>query len=489
MAPSDDRDKDAKPSQSKPEPEPEPENPFIKFRQFADSQISSLLQGVLGLPSAFSKPTENPRWAVFDEDLRRRDELMAKQQALKDAEARRQNIPLQEEHSAEETVDIPVKTSPGWNKVAALRQPGPYQPLGYGAKDLPLYSPVTISLFHPEVGAADWGKPYWDNVPLGPAPYFLERGELSKDVMGMMRAFAENNLKVSSVLRSQHSLLPYLLYSPYSPMKLEADDWSNGRPRKFQRYNEAFVDLLATTSGHPGLTKFQPTIVPWELEHIHLAKASSNMQRIDWLLANGLLHGPESRQDISTKSADPNTEQEMYDTFLRLASLPAAATNTFESLFKEVETAVEKGLGTKEAASLRAQREAFEKEHVAGIKELEGILKSLGNPFREEKNRMKATETAAQGNPQDGSRVVSTRTTTEHSTHEDGTVETSVIVEKIFADGRVTTTHTSHVEDTSDIEDAFSARDASSSPDSRKETSGEDLGESKKPAKKGWFWN
>lgn len=414
---------------------------------------------------------------------------MAKQQALKEAEARRQDIPPHEEHPVEEKVDIPVKKSPGWNSSAALRQPGPYQPVGYGARDLPLYSPVTIGLFRPESGGADWGKPYWDNVLSGRTSYFLERDESPKDVMAMMRAFAGNSLNVSSVLRSQHSLLPYLLFSPYSPMKLEADDWSNGRLRICKHYNDAFADLLATTSGHPGLTRFQPTIVPWELEHSHLAKASSNMQRIDWLLANGLLHGPDSRQDIASKSGDPNTEQEMYDTFLRLASLPTAATNTFESLFKEVETAVEKGLGTKEAASLRAQREAFEKEHVAGIQELEELLKSLGNPFREEKNQAKITEAAAQSNLQDGNRVVSTRTTTEHSTHEDGTVETSVIVEKIYADGRVTTTHTSHVEDKSDIEDSFSARDAGSSFDSRKETSGENTDESKKPAKKGWFWN
>src|SRR3954463_11113277 len=76
-------DKETRDSQSK------PDNPFIKFRQFADAQISSLLQGIIGLPSALSKGQGNTRWADFDDDLRRRDELQARQKELRESEARR----------------------------------------------------------------------------------------------------------------------------------------------------------------------------------------------------------------------------------------------------------------------------------------------------------------------------------------------------------------------------------------------------------------
>ena len=56
-------------------PSSEPHNPFIKFRQFADEQISTLLQGIIGLPSALSKVPGNATWAYFDDDFRRRDDL------------------------------------------------------------------------------------------------------------------------------------------------------------------------------------------------------------------------------------------------------------------------------------------------------------------------------------------------------------------------------------------------------------------------------
>merc|ERR1711939_638505 len=75
MASPADRDKDST-SDGK---QSKADNPFIKFRQFADTQISSLLQGIIGLPSAFSKgSSDDPRWAGVDDGLRRRDELQAR---------------------------------------------------------------------------------------------------------------------------------------------------------------------------------------------------------------------------------------------------------------------------------------------------------------------------------------------------------------------------------------------------------------------------
>ncbi|PQE23814.1 glycerol-3-phosphate dehydrogenase mitochondrial protein [Rutstroemia sp. NJR-2017a BBW] len=65
-------------------------NPFIRFRHYADEQVSSVLQGVIGIPSIFSRPTGNQQWAVFDEELRRRDELQARQRKLKEAAERLQ---------------------------------------------------------------------------------------------------------------------------------------------------------------------------------------------------------------------------------------------------------------------------------------------------------------------------------------------------------------------------------------------------------------
>jgi hypothetical protein len=495
MAPqSDDRDKDSNSnSSSSSSSQSKPENPFIKFRQFADSHISSLLQGVLGLPSAFSKPSENPRWAIFDEDLRRRDELMARQQALKESEAQRWNG-----ESVDEKVDIPVKTSPGWNNSRSTTddQSTPYQPRGHGLRDIPLYSPVERSLFKPTDGAIDWPsvKPF----PAHTVSHFLTLDQLSEDSMEMVRSMAFNNLNASMLMHSQSSLLPYLLFSPYSPIKLNIDSMKTSNLSHLSPidYNAAFADLLATTFGKPGPSKFRLRYDNMKFAPPSVSRALGSMQWVDWYHANGLLQDPEIPDSPSDNmpQKDPQSEQDMYDTFLRLASLPTAATGTFESLFREVETAVEKGLSSKEAASFRAQREAFEKEHATGLRELEGLLKGLGNPFREEKNqeiapgsRIREESTVIPpATGQDSDRVVSTRTVTQHSTDESGTVETSVTVVKCFADGRVTTTTTSHTE-TPDDEPSFERN--GQDPSTLTEKSQQSSDEIKKNAKKGWFWN
>jgi hypothetical protein len=45
----------------------EEENPFVAFRRYADEQISSILQSVMGLPSTITQPTAD-HWVVFADD-------------------------------------------------------------------------------------------------------------------------------------------------------------------------------------------------------------------------------------------------------------------------------------------------------------------------------------------------------------------------------------------------------------------------------------
>lgn len=51
---------------------PDDDNPFVAFRRFADEQISSMLQSVMGIPSS-STPPRSERWSVFTEDQNYRD--------------------------------------------------------------------------------------------------------------------------------------------------------------------------------------------------------------------------------------------------------------------------------------------------------------------------------------------------------------------------------------------------------------------------------
>lgn len=67
MAPSDDRS-----NRSSTDNDNNNDNPFISFKRYADEQISSILQGVLAFPSAFTSTSPHDRWKAFDEEARRR---------------------------------------------------------------------------------------------------------------------------------------------------------------------------------------------------------------------------------------------------------------------------------------------------------------------------------------------------------------------------------------------------------------------------------
>lgn len=66
----------------------DPENPFIAFRRFADAQISSLLQSVIGLPSLFAEPITGDQWSSIDDFRAKRREarIQARQQWIAETE-------------------------------------------------------------------------------------------------------------------------------------------------------------------------------------------------------------------------------------------------------------------------------------------------------------------------------------------------------------------------------------------------------------------
>ena len=191
MASSSDRDKDPDGSQ------PKTDNPFIRFRQFADSQISSILQGIVGLPSAFSKnPSTNARWADFDDKLQRRDEL--------NEHSKQSNRPglTEGNHSwvEDDGVEIPVRKFPAWEQYSASNTgelPNDQKVDGMITRDLPLYSPVSTSLFAHLNGLHDHPR---DQIPRGCRTSFSTKmvsspAEISLDSMRSLQYMTFSQLE------------------------------------------------------------------------------------------------------------------------------------------------------------------------------------------------------------------------------------------------------------------------------------------------------
>src|SRR5438045_4413239 len=86
------------------------ENPFIRFRRFADAQIGAILQGIIGLPSVFSKPPHdaNAKWPDIHDNSKPRDLCKEEKQAAESRGAETWS------GSDEEEVEIPVRKFRGW---------------------------------------------------------------------------------------------------------------------------------------------------------------------------------------------------------------------------------------------------------------------------------------------------------------------------------------------------------------------------------------
>ncbi|RDL40930.1 uncharacterized protein BP5553_00909 [Venustampulla echinocandica] len=511
-------ERDKNPNNHSDSSDPENRNPFIKFRQFADAQIGSLLQGIVGLPSAFSKDPShhNTRWADFDQELRRRDELQARQRQLKEADPGRpnQHQQISEEEREEE---IPVKTWQARETSSNTNRDTSGEMDENAARDIPLYSPVSKSLFahlhHCGDNEPDW-KPsnFWNSLTgrLLPEywPFKLRAEQCSSDAMRTIQYLAYNELNGTQTFCSDYSLLPYLLFSPYSPVKLST---STQPGLSSIPWDLAFEDLIRTTHGSPvSSSSLQPSFFHFHPAMVRADKAVHGMSWIQKLYESNLLQqkearmvqqrvywpSPWSRPSLETVKSGDNegeTEQDMYDHFLRWVSSPTAVVDAVGSVFKDSDGLFNKLMALDTPEGKQALREMLDSKVAKSVTEMLEELERLGSasrsregqddtvfktstkpsPLQDRPNSVLSTDS-----PQEKNRVVSTSTSSERRTNEDGSVETTVTVWKRFADGRESCTTTHHCEDPAAIMDWEGAQ-----------VEKQPVENTERKTKRGWFWN
>jgi hypothetical protein len=344
---------------------------------------------------------------------------------------------------------------------------------------------------------------------------------VGSDPMRTLQSMFYNELNRKSTFRSEYSLLPYLLFSPYSPIKLSmAPSTPNPLiskttkiPRDDFPYLDAFQDLIKITQEqrqsshstqllspaawrvHIGEYSVFPLIqiggsLAW-IYHLHQSnilqeKEVRNVPRpspIQWpdhLEPHRRRHpGAEGLKGAQ----NAQTEEDMYEQWLQWASSSSqvAVGDVFEGLAKFVEA------NTNEAS--KTIQEILDGTFTKELKQVSGMVDKFDGQSKSEKVFEKtATTDRAPMSDDDPDRVVSSSTTTERTTDEDGTVETCVTVWKRFADGRETMTTTSHTEDPAWDEDG-KAKPRREPVAARAEDESTKKAEEKKPEKKGWFWN
>lgn len=178
-------------------------NPFVAFRRFADEQVSSLLQSVIGLPSAFNGSSSTPRSSSFDDDAWLQEARELRHHLAREADEAAKMVSLFGKAVEEGNKDLHGETD---------HARCPYRPMD---EDIPQCNQ----------------EPTLDAVPL-PCSHFP----------GYIRLLYEPCELDSSPLWP----MLYAAASPYSPLRLEHQDIFRNYGNKWRN---AFEDLMAMQSG------------------------------------------------------------------------------------------------------------------------------------------------------------------------------------------------------------------------------------------------
>lgn len=534
------------------------ENLFVKFKHAVDDNVSSVLQGIIGLPSILSRGPNgaNGRWPELETTPQRsQDDL---QRADKQRYA---------SESAANEVEIPVKRFAGRPSGA---DDAPERP-DYGEEDYDLYSTFN-QYFMNRIDGVPKGNPWlqyqheekfrWCPDATG--------GSVEECIQQRFRAslgdLLASNGHANTIASDEKTLVPYLLFSPYSPLALMRMPPLQPKVDPFWRnrdeftYCDAFEDLLLSSRNEP-MREFKTNAAGGLLQSVLSGtehwpgprygfflnrEAGRRLTLADlgmiWMgtalvekdiLREGSLYEP-SRFDApfgttynmkpslmlsvlhnyidklheyrgdGTQQAGPGTEQDMYDRFFPLSSKQAHNNEEVGSTLGELLTVLggagrivsdifrdfdseEQIASFEQTTSNVTQTESsdlngqlvpgacsYQNRHESLEENLEDVV-----PLQEEQA---STPIAL---PK-GERVISSKTSTEQRTEEDGTVRTTVVIEKRFEDGRKSVTRTTHVQSPTwgepegkNQDDAASVNEGNDSND----------GNDGKKKGKGWFWN
>ncbi|KAI9880935.1 MAG: hypothetical protein M1830_010003 [Pleopsidium flavum] len=399
----------------------EEQNPFIVFRRYADEQLSSLLQGLIGLPSARTSLSSDERWRPFDE--RRREWEMRTWGASSPPEDGEQRKAC-EDQTEDGAVDDASKK---YTETNAL--PKDYRGSeGYSS--------------HPSE----------DGYPLQRHPFFnpTSSGDPQSYTLGSDLLFQRGicPARAAGILSDAFTLawpLSYLVFSPYSPLRLEQQEFFRDHG---PRWRNAFEDLIALERN-----KALPDRSPENIGD----RGQDAGEWVTTLMTQGFGDGwkrisggsgyqvqrdttamdLDSRQPDNDAVDEAETELDLYERLLASPHTPPTAGTIPSNV-------------------------------------------SRGNPALPSHPAVaKISETA------EGPGIISALTTTERKVLPDGTVHTKVVLKKKFADGREESSETVHTTQGS----VQQSTQAPTAPNG-KENASEDAGRKDEENKnKGWFWS
>lgn len=419
-------------------------NPFVAFRRFADEQMSYLVNGVFGLSSAVGSSPR--RRSVEDYDRWLKEARESRERRTSEAEEAGHIMEVYRKAHQE-------GTEPTHNNDQNLTRDGdesmrcPYRP-------------------------TDQKMPSSEEWPFSVAGSWDETSDASSSA-----AFASclrRALLMPPTFGEERPAAPiwYILHSPYSPVRLEHDDYLRDHGAKWR---EAFEDLLAVQNGQSlpprseGSRQVPESAVDWVRGMVDMAickgeqeldESEEKIHKSIWDLARsptllsaftalGQNHGPRG-EDEDVNHSPFNGDYEDQDD---------------DEEFTELDL-YDRFLGSQNQPSPRESP-----HHTNSTSRTSAHLQQDLGPVN-------ATNTEKPS-------VLSTLTTTERTTLQDGSVHTKVVLKKRFSDGREEHTETVHTQKAQKPGQGPSPSNASK----ERETAKAEGKESKVDKKGGWFWS
>ncbi len=400
-------------------------NPFVAFRRFADDQMSILMNGVFSISSLFASPSASPRPSVQDYEKWLQEARESSQRLTREAEeaGRIMDVYTRAHREGQRAVQGDTQAPTSDDDSEIMRCPCPEKPdLDIGPMDdaaRSCLSLAALSLCLPNtvLGAPVLGE-HLPSVPIG-----------------------------------------YLLYSPYSPVRLER------QPRLCDhgaKWREAFEDLLAVQNGQ----ELSP-------ERSQRIPESS----VDWVKGMICL-AMHNRENTEESSYAPSKTLEAMKDHLGLPSRFTSARQA-ENGADDNEDADNHDLDDDGGAEIT---ELAMYDRLFGLQQpsLNGTARAAARSFAHVQQDSSPSDTDSKAPS-----ILSTLTTTEQTTLQDGSVHTKVVLKKRFSDGREESTETVHHQNA-----VCQTRDAvpKSIKDEKARTTGKDK-EAKEKKSSGWFWS
>ncbi|KAI9707717.1 MAG: hypothetical protein M1836_000679 [Candelina mexicana] len=269
------RETDGSEDQHRQAPRADDDNPFIAFRRYADSQFSSLLQGIIGLPSMLSSPTQRAKWQDVEEAKQRANE-MRKWGGVGDADDWGQSKASRTEAAAEQGKNG-ARTSIRCSYRSA-NEPGKNQD-GSGVQEV-------------------------ENCPS------IEPLEVGWPALNVAEILTDPSSSLDEV--------SYMIFSPYSPLRLANHPSFRGN---IDKWMEAYRDLMCIESqqGMPSNNDYRR----YSSEHLAPCKDSGSVhvdQSHPWGFCKAISAAHPSLRAMVQGKRDAETELDLHEGFQEIQS-------------------------------------------------------------------------------------------------------------------------------------------------------------------------